>query len=140
MSEFETPKKKEVRINEKENMERSDSGNFPKVKRKLFTITPYDVARAHNDIKNEKHYGVEPGGLMTGPELSNMYENYKDPNSEKYQKLWGTVEFKPDDDFSNDLLDPNKKPRYRGGKKSRKYRKSRKSKKSRKTRKTKRKH
>ena len=87
--------------------------------------------------KYEKYYGVEPGGLMTGDKLSYMYENYKDPQSEYFQKLWGTVEFNPDDDFSKKLIKP---PTEKGGKKSRKSRKSRKSKKSKKTRKYKRKH
>jgi hypothetical protein len=136
MSEFKTPEKKRVRINEERNVERLDSGNFPKEKRKLFTITPYDVHKAHRDIENENRYGVGPGGLMTGPELSDVYENNKYPESKTYQNLWGTIEFNPKDDFSIELL-------KKGGKKSRKFRKSRKSKKSRKsrkTRKTKRKH
>jgi hypothetical protein len=133
MNHYNTPPKKRVRINEEKNIERLDSGNFPKEKRKLFTITPYDVKKAHYDIENENRYGVGPGGLMTGPELSDMYENYKYPESEKFQNLWGTVDFNPDDDFSNELLErSNKKQRYSGGKKSRKSGKSRKTRKSKK--------
>lgn len=142
MSEFKTPeKRKSVTIDESKNVERLDSGKFPKEKRKLLTITNYDVKKAHNDIENENRYGVGPGGLMTGPELSAIYEKYKDPQSEKFQNLWGTFEFIPSDDFSNELLGrSNKKQRNSGGKKSKKTRKSRKSRKSKKTRKYKRKH
>jgi hypothetical protein len=123
-------------------MERLDSGKLTKQTRKEeLTVLPEERQRSLFHNKYEKYYRVEPGGLMTGPELSNMYENYKDPNSKYFQNAWGTVQFNPDDDFSNELLRrPNKKQRYSGGKKSRKYRKSRKSKKFRKTRKTKRKH
>lgn len=146
MTKYKTPKKKRknVTIREDQNTERLDSGNYPKEKRKLLTITAYDVKKAHYDIENENRYGVSPGGLMTGPELSDIYENYKDPQSDKFQNLWGTVELDPDDDFSNELLGrSNKKQRNSGGKKSRKSRKSkktRKSKKFRKNRKSKRKH
>jgi len=139
MSQYKTPEKKRVRINEERNVERLDSGKLTKQTRKEeLTVLPDERQKALYHDKYEKYYGVEPGGLMPGPQLSYMYENYKDPNSEDFQKLWGTVEFNPDDDFSNELLGrPNKKQRYSGGKKSRKYRKSRKS---RKTRKSKRKH
>jgi hypothetical protein len=148
MSQYKTPQKKRVRINEQENMERLDSGKLTKqTRKKELTVLPEERQKSLFDDGNEKYYGVEPGGLMTGPELSNMYENYTGPNRDAFENLWGTDEFKPNDDFSNELLGRhNKKQRYSGGKKSRKsrksrkYRKSRKSKKSRKTRKTKRKH
>ncbi len=139
MSEFKTPEKKRVRINEEGNVERLDSGKLTKQTRKEeLTVLPDERKKSLFHDSYEKYYGVEPGGLMTGPQLSYMYEYYTGPNREDFEKLWGTSEFNPDDDFSNELLGrPDKKQRYNGGKKSRK---SRKSKKSKKTRKTKRKH
>jgi hypothetical protein len=142
MSEFKTPEKKRVRINEEGNVERLDSGKLTKQTRKEeLTVLPDERKKSLFHDSYEKYYGVEPGGLMTGPQLSYMYEYYTGPNREDFEKLWGTSEFNPDDDFSIELLGgPNKKRRYSGGKKSKKYLKSRKSKKSKKTRKTKRKH
>jgi hypothetical protein len=132
MSEFKTPEKKRVRINEEGNMERLDSGKLTKKTRKEdLTIQRDEQQKSLFHDKYEKHYGVEPGGLMTGDKLSYMYENYKDPQSEDFQKLWGTVEFNPDDEFSIKLINP---PTEKGGKKSRKTRKSKKSRKNRKSR------
>ena len=138
MTKYKTPKKKRVRINEEGNVERLDSGKLTKQTRKEeLTVLPDERQKSLFHDKCEKYYGVEPGGLMSGPELSPILENYKDPESEYYQHAWGTGPFNPDDEFSKKLINPQTE---KGGKKSRKSRKTKKTRKSKKTRRSKRKH
>lgn len=122
MSDFETPKKSLIKINESMNAARLDSGNYPKQLRKENTYTGYDYAKFKESARSEAFENLQKNiykGLP--PSGEEIMESLKNPRS----GFFGGV-VKRKSRKSKNTTKTKKTKRSRKNRKTRKTRKSRK--------------